>query len=460
MVRHIRAIGAHRGRSLEQEHPPDITQGSLARSIWHLAWPGMISQLLFMFPNLYDAVWLGQLGREAQAAAGLAMTVRFTMISVLMALSLGSGAVVARYVGARDYDKANTATMQAVILMVVSSGVLGLVGVVLARPLMVLSGADESTLGLAVRYARILFAGLIAMEMVPSLGYMISAAGAPKLMMGMTMWTAGVLLVAEPLMVRWMGLEGAALAMVGSQTVGMLWGLGLLVAGRAPVRLDLRHLGLDIPVIRQILRVATPAVLQRGTPNVAMSLLTRMIAAYGAPTLAAWIVARRLFDVAQIPSQGLSRAAPALVGQNLGAGQPGRAVGAVRSLARLVALTMVVILGLLTLFAPQVMALFSDDAETTALGAHILRVLGVGYLFFALNYVYDSAQGGAGDTLSPMVINLVALWVLQVPLAYVLSRGAGLGANGIWLALVLGWGLQLVLMWLRYRQGRWKSKRI
>jgi putative MATE family efflux protein len=438
----------------------DITQGSLAHNVRYLAWPIIVSQLLFMVPGLYDAMWLGRLGSGAQAAAGLATSVRITMISVLMALSGGSGAVVARYVGAKDHETANLAVLQAVILMAVASGSLGAIGFAFAEPLMRLAGADADVLPLAVRYARILFAGLVAMEMVPSVSGMLNAAGAVNVGLTMRLWSMVTILVAEPLLVRWLGLEGAVLALVGSNTVGMLWGLGVLVAGRAPVRIDLRNLRLDLPTMGRIVRIALPAVVQRGTPNVAMSLLMRLVSGYGAAMLAAWVVARRILSFAQIPGMGLARVAPAMVGQNLGAGQPGRAEKAVGLIARLVVGTMVLVLGVLALFAPQVMALFSEDAESVSTGAHIIRVLSVGYLAFTFNGVYDAAQGGAGDTVSPMAINLVALWLIQIPLAYLLPRAFDLSANGIWIALAIGWCAQAALMVWRYRQGRWKSKQI
>jgi len=438
----------------------DVTQGSLAHNIWHLTWPNAVSQMLFTLPGVYDAVWLGKLGRDAQAAAGLTMSVRFTMISVLMALSLGSGAVVSRYVGAKDQKKANLAVLQAIILMVTASGSLGLIGIIFARPLLTLAGANAATLPLALRYARIIFAGLIAMEMVPSVGFMINAAGAPKVMLGMTLLSTGTLLVVEPLLVDWIGLEGAALALISSNGIGMLWGLAVLAAGRAPVRLDPRNLRLDLPMMGRILRVALPAILQRGSPNLAMSYFTRLVSSYGAPTLAAWVVVRRIFGVALIPSTGLSRATPAMVGQNLGATQPERAARSVSLIARAATLVGGCILGLLAFFAPQVMALFSRDAETISIGVHVIQMLSLGYLALTLNFVLDAAQAGAGDTLSPTIINLISSWLIQVPLAYLLSRSVGLKADGIWLALVLGWILQAALMLLRFRQGRWKLKRI
>lgn len=442
------------------ERQREITQGRLGRTIWRLAWPVILSQALLMFPNLYDAVWLGQLGPEAQAAAGLAQSVRYTMISVLMALSGGSGAVVARFVGAQDKENADLAVMQAVFMMVVSSGTLGAVGVVLVRPLMKLAGADAAVLPYAVRYARVLFAGLIAMELVPSIGFMLNAAGAPQVLLAMALWSGGTLLVAEPLLTRWLGAAGAALALIGGNVVGMLWGLGILVSGRGPVHLDLRHLRIDRRMMARILRVAVPAVVQRGTPNLANSLQIRLVSSYGASTLAAWIVVRRVFQFATIPSMGLSRVCPPMVGQNLGAGQPERAERAVWTTARVAAVTGSFILGLLALSAPQVLQLFASDPATLATAVHVVRVLSVGYLAFSLATVFDMAQAGAGDTLSPMLINVAALWLIQLPVAYVLSRVAGLEENGIWLAMVLGWFVQLALMWLRFRQGRWKLKRV
>ena len=441
-------------------HPRDVTQGSLTRHIWRLTQPITISQMLFMWPDIYDALWLGKLGPHAQAAAGLTMSVRFTMVSVLMALSLGSGAVVARYVGAKDQDRANLAVLQAVILMIAASGGLGLAGTALARPLLVLAGADSATLPLAVRYARIIFAGLIAMEMVPSVGFMMTAAGAPQVLLGMTLFSTGTLLVAEPLLMSRLGVEGAALALIAANGIGMLWGMGMLTAGRAPVRLDLRHLRVDLPMMGRILRITLPAILQRGAPNLAMTYLTRLVSAYGAPTLAAWVIVQRISNFALIPTMGLSRTLPAMVGQNLGAAQTDRAARSVSLTARATVLVGGTILGLLALLAPQVLALFSRNAETISIGTRAIRMLGMGYLGLALNYVFDAAQAGAGDTLSPMIINLISMWLIQVPLAYLLSRPVGLRANGIWLALAVGWIVQAMLMRWRFQQGKWKLKQI
>jgi putative MATE family efflux protein len=388
------------------------------------------------------------------------MSVRFTMVSVLMALSMGGGAVVARYLGAKDQKGANLAALQGIILMLIASGGLGLVGLVFARPLMQLAGADAETLPLAVRYSRIIFGGLIAIEMVPAMGSMFVAAGAPRLMLNMTLCSGLTLLASDPLLVHWLGLEGAALAFVGGHVVGMLWGFRMLFTGRAPVRLDPRNLRLDLPMMGRILRVSLPAVVQRGAPNLAMSLLTRFVSWYGASALAAWVIVQRAFGFALIPGMGLANSTSAMVGQNLGAAQPERATRSVGLIARAAGLVNGGVIALLALLAPQVLTLFSQDAETVRVGVHVVQALSLGYLAFTLSAVFGAAQTGAGDTMPPMLINTAASWLVLIPLAYLLPRLTGLEADGIWLALTLSWSVQAALLNLRFRQGRWKLKQV
>jgi len=141
----------------------DITHGRLRDNIWQLSWPLMISQGLSFFPGLYDAYWLGQLGSYALAAATIAITLRITLISVLMALSGASAAVISRYVGAEEHELANRAATQAVILFVLASGGLGILGLVFIEPLLTLAGASGDLLAPTIAYARVIFAGLIAL---------------------------------------------------------------------------------------------------------------------------------------------------------------------------------------------------------------------------------------------------------------------------------------------------------
>ena len=445
----------------------DYTSGHLARNIWDLSWPSVVSMTLLNVPNLLDGVWIGRLGAEALAAAGIGMALRVTMISPLMALSGAGGAVVARYVGAKDQERANLAVLQAVLLFVVAAGVIGLIGLAFIKPLLGLAGATGELLPLAVSYVRIIFIGLIAMEMVPSVGFMLVAAGSPELSLRVNLLVSLVIMASEPILVLGLGpfpslgLAGAALALVLGNSCGMLYALFLLLTRQAPVWIDVHRLRLDGEVMARIVRIALPAVIQRGTPNLAQSILLRLISAYGAAPLATYNLVMRIFNsFALTPSMGTSRAAAALVGQNLGARQPERAEKAAMSIAAVSPVLAICLLGIATLSNRMILALFTADAEVIAQGAHIMSIIGLGQIFYMVSLAFDSSLTGAGDTVSPMVINTLTLWAVQLPLTYLLSRGLGWRSEGIWWAIVISQVCLATLMTLRFRQGRWKLKEI
>jgi putative MATE family efflux protein len=305
-----------------------------------------------------------------------------------------------------------------------------------------------------------IFAGLIPMELLPSLGGMLDAAGATKTRLAMNVTAIAWCLLTEPFLVRALGIEGAALTAVSYSLVGTLVGLVALGAGAAPIRVRLPSLRPDLSMMRKIGQVALPAILQRGLPNLAMSMLLRLVARHGETALAAWVVVTRICNFVMVPAMGLARTTPALVGQNLGAQKPRRAARAAHRVAWLVLLVSLLLFGALAAFAPAVMGLFSVDPGTIRLGARVIRLVSLGYAALSLYYVFDGVLSGAGDTVSPMIVNVLALWGVQIPLAFVLSRFTPLGVDGIWLALVLGWLLQAGLVGWRVWQGAWQEQRV
>lgn len=439
----------------------DITHGRLRDNIWQLSWPLMISSGLSFLPGVYDAYWLGRLGADALAAATIAITLRVTLISVLMALSGASAAVISRYVGAEEHELANQAATQAVILFVVASGGLGVLGLIFIGPLVTLAGATGDLVSPTIAYARVLFAGLIAMEMVPSMGNMLSSSGNPQLSLQMNLLTLGSFLVLEPVLIGlgW-GVTGAALALVLANTAGMCYGLYLLVSGRAAVRIEPRYVRPDWAMMWRILRIALPGIIQKGAPNLANTILLRFMAGYGAVPVAVYSLFSRQTSLLLAPAFGLSGAAPAMVGQNLGAGQPARAVRAVHLIAAAVVSLSGLLLGLLALFPGPAFAAFTQDAATIAAGVQAIGVLALYRLLMMLGTVMDYSLSGAGDTVSPMIVNFIALFMVQLPAAWLLSSYAGWGVTGIFWALVLGMTVQALLMTLRFRQGRWQRVRI
>jgi len=444
----------------------DYTSGSIAHNLWSLSWPITLSMLLFTVPNALDGVWLGRLGSSALAAAGLAMSLRITMISPLMSLSMAGGAVVARYVGSRDLENADRATFHVVLMMVISSGSIGIVGLIFKERLLHLIGAREAVLPLAVQYVRIIFIGLISMEMVPSLSGVFNAAGNPKVSLRIYLIVGFSTLILEPFLVLGIGffpgfgIMGASLALVVANTLGTLYAFYVLFTGKAKARLNVHHLKLERSMMQRIIRIALPALIHRFTPNLAQTILMRFISAYGSIPLAAYGIAMRVFGLALIPCTGLARTTGVMVGQNLGAKKPERSEQAAYTIAALIAMIAVLTVISLSLFARPIMGIFNRESEVIGEGVGLMHILSIGQIFFMVNMAMEGGLVGAADTVSPMVINIVSLWLFQLPLIYLLSRITSSGATGIWVTLIISRLIQCMVTTLRFRQGRWKLKKI
>ena len=439
----------------------DITHGRLRDNIWQLSWPLMISSGLSFFPGLYDAYWLGRLGPYALGAATLAISLRITLISVLMALSGASAAVISRFVGARDHELANRAATQAILLFVIASGGLGILGLIFLEPLLTLAGASGDLLAPTIAYGRVIFVGLIAMEMVPSMGDMLSSSGNPQLSLQMNLLTLFSFLVLEPLLIGlgW-GVTGAALALVLANTAGMFY--GLYPAGERPGR-GADRMALCPPGLahdethpahrRARRRAARHPQPGEHDPHAFHGGLRR-----GAP--GGLQPVRSADGVAADPRQRVGRRRP-----GHGGAKPRRTAAGARRPRRqphrpAAVLVASLLLGLLAIFAEPVMALFTQDPATIAAGVHAIRVLALYRVLMTLGLVMDGGLTGAGDTVSPMVVNFIALWLVMLPAVWLLSTYFGWGVNGIWWGLVIGMGVQALLMTLRFRQGRWQQRRI
>jgi len=446
--------------------PRDYTSGSLVRNIWDLGLPLAGSSLLFSLPSIAESYWLGKVSRTALAAASMGMALRIVLISLIMGVSTGGMALVARHVGAREQEAADRATEQTQLLIVGAAVLLGAVGYTFAPALLRLMGAEGDTWGEAVRYARVIFVGLWAMELIPSMGAVLRGAGSADWAFRINVVSTGALLLLQPLLTLGLGplpalgVQGAALAQVLGNTVGVAFQQMVFLTGRARVRIRLKDLGVDRHMMARILRLALPSSVERFMPNLAQTIMLKLVAAWGETTLAGYAVTTRLFGLAMMVTMGFGGAAPTLVGQNLGARKPTRAERSAWLVAAIACGLVVVTLIPLAWGAPRAIALFNSDPEIVAVGVRCLRIMALGRVFLTLATVIAMALRGAGDTLSPMWISTGTLWLVQIPLTYALPRIAGWGVTGLWVALTITPLVTAGAVCLRFLQGHWKTIRV
>ncbi len=450
----------------EARRPRDYTSGSLNRNIWLLAVPMFLEMGLVSLFRVADMFWVGKLGPEALAAVTIGENIRWALSGLAMGQGIGGLAVVARRIGEKDEEGANHATLQAVILALGLALSLSATGYAFSEPMLRLLGTEAEVMPEGLAFLRVTFAGLAGFLMVPILNSLLRGAGEARLALVVRVLAYGLGLLVEPVLIfGWgplpgFGVAGAALALVGSQWVGFLLQLGILFSGRARIRIDLRQIRFDLPLMVKIFRIALPSTIQMTLRSFSRATLLGVVALYGTFAVAAYGVAARVFMTVFVPGFGLGNAAATLVGQNLGAEKPERAAHSAWLIAGYNAGLMIACSALIVPFAEPIIAAFNDTPEVVALGAQALRIFAVGYVFSALGSVLARGLDGAGNTLPAMVINLMTLWGIQIPLAWLFSSLLGWGTTGLWAGISVANVANGLIFAYWFRRGRWKHREV
>jgi putative MATE family efflux protein len=444
----------------------DLTSETLGRAILLLAVPMVLEMVMESIFAISDIFWVSKLGADAVSVGVCTESLMTIIYTLAMGLAMGTGAVVGRRTGAKDSDGAARGAVQAIVLGTIAAAVVGLVGAIAGPWLLALMGAPAGSLAIGGAYARVMIGGSITVLLLFVINAAFRGAGDASITMR-TLWLAnGINIVLGPCLIfGWgpfprLGVTGAAVATTIGRGVGVLFQLRALVRGRGRLRLSREHLVLDAKVQRTILRLSASGTVQTFIGMASWLPLNSIVARFGANVLAGYGIAFRVVMFALLPAWGLGNAAATLVGQNLGARQPERAERAVWRAAFYNFVFLGSVGVLLVVFAGEVVRLFSRDPEIVASGGRCLRIVAAGFLFYAYGMVVTQAFNGAGDTRTPMLINVIAFWVWEIPAAYFLSGPAGFGPTGVFFAIAAAFSLGAILGVALFRRGRWKSVQV
>jgi Na+-driven multidrug efflux pump len=251
---------------------------------------------------------------------------------------------------------------------------------------------------------------------------------------------------------------GEALATNIGRGAGVLLQLWALTRGDGRISLSARHLVLRWDIIARLLRISATGMMQYFIATASWVGMVRIIAMFGSPALAGYTIAIRVVVFTILPSWGLSNAAATLVGQNLGAGEPDRAERSVW-LSGFYNMLFLGLVSIAFIFMPEpIIRIFTDDPDVVRVGTGCLRIIAYGYMAYAYGMVVVQAFNGAGDTLTPTLINLGCFWMLQIPLAYSLAVNFEFEYSGVFSAILIAETVMaFAAIWL-FRRGKWKSQ--
>ena len=444
----------------------DYTSLGVRKAIVLLAIPMILEMLMESLFAVVNIFFVGRLGSSALATVGLTESVLMIIYSVGMGIGMAATAMVARRVGGKDYHQAGSATFQLLLTGGTIALIMGISAAFFAADILSMMGADEEVIAVGTIYAQIILGGNIAIILLFLINGAFRGAGQPHLSMR-ALWIAnGANIILDPLLIfGWgpipaMGLEGAAWATTAGRSIGVMYQLYHLLNGKHLLKIVRSNLVINFAVIIKILRVSSGGMGQFLIESASWIFLTRIMAEFGSQALAGYTIAFRVIIFTLLPAWGLSSAAATLVGQNLGAQKAKRAELSVWLTARYNVIFLAVVTLCFILFGEYVARFFTDDPVVIMLASEALRIITLGYVFFGLGMVMVQAFNGSGDTRTPALINIFVLWLIEIPMAYILAITFGLEATGIFIAIAFCHSLHALLSWWLFRQGKWKSVRV
>jgi putative MATE family efflux protein len=408
------------------------------------------------------------IGYEGNAAIGVSWQIFLVVIVFIASLFTGQAVLVARYVGAGDVDKVNRTVQQALLTAIAMYAVMGPVGYFLTPSLLDLVNASPEVRALALPFLRINFSFSIGMLLFFMLTSALRAAGDSRtpLRLGVTMTILNVIL--NIILIRgWgpipaLGTAGSAMGtVIASSTVSayalyQLFGNKLVI--KFPEHMDWRP---DWTIIRALFRFGLPTGVQGIAMNVAGVTLLRFIGSldHSAAAQAAYAIGyTELFSLITWTSVGLMGAAATIAGQNLGAGQPDRAVLGVHTASR-IGIYVAAGVGFCFIAFPGTLlrAFGATEPAVATIGEQLLQYLAVSGFFITIALTYTGGLQGTGDTRSPLFITLASQIAVPIGMCLVIQEMRPLQPADIWLAIVLGHFTRCVLTVLRFRQGKWRA---
>jgi len=444
----------------------DFTTGSLNRAVVLLAIPMVLEMALESLFAVVDVFWVGRLGANAVATVGLTESLLSLIFAVGFGLGLSTTAMVARRVGEKDPKGAATAGVQAIFIGLATSLAFGIPSYLYAPRLLRVMGASPEIVALGSGYARIALGGCGAIVMLFLNNAIFRGAGDAAMAMRL-LWVSNIInLLLDPCLIfGWgpfprLGVTGAALATLTGRSIGVLYQFYRLLRGTERIHILVSQVRVNAGVLLRLLRVSLTGILQFAIADVSWIALVRIVSVFGAAALAGYTIAIRILIFVLLPSWGLSNAAATLVGQNLGANQPERAEQSVWRTG----LYNVLFLGAVGVFfviaAEPVIRLFTNDPAVLPLAVACLRILSYGNVGYAYGMVMLQAFNGAGDTVTPTIVNLFGFWLLEIPLAYVLAIRGKFGTTGVYYSIVIAEAAIAAAGVLIFRRGRWKLQKI
>jgi len=447
-----------------EEH--DYTQGNIKRAVFLLSVPMVLEMMMESVFAIVDIFFVSKLGADAIATVGLTESVITIIYAIAVGLSSAASALVSRRIGEKKDRKAAQSAWQAILTAIAISVLIAVPGLLFAKDILRFMNASDIIVNQMSGYTSIMFGSNIIIMLLFVNNAIFRSAGNPVLSMKV-LWFANLInIILDPILIfGWgpipaFGVQGAAMATTTGRGLAVLLQFYLLWKGKGRIKFNSISFLPDFKIIRKLLKLSFGTVSQHIVATSSWIVLMRFVAVYGSQVLAGYTISLRILFFALLPALGISNAASTLVGQNLGAGNPQRAEKSVWIAGRVNMIVMGITSIVLLLWPKLFLGWLTPEIQIVDLGAVSLRIVSVGMIIYGLGMVLVNAFNGAGDTQTPFKINIFAFWLIEIPLAWVLSSPAGLHQQGVFWSIIIAESFMTFVILYYFKKGNWKLKEV
>jgi putative MATE family efflux protein len=437
----------------------DLTTGRESKLILSFTIPLLIGNVFQQLYAIIDSVIVGHfIGKEGLAVIGAAFPVIFLLISLVIGIASGSTIMIAQYFGAKDIKNIRRTIDTMYIFLFSMAIITSATGMYFSSDIFRILKLPPNLIPDARLYLNVYLSGLIFFFGFNGNLAILRGLGDSKTPMFFLAISTLVNIGLDFLFVLVFktGIVGIALATVIAQAGAFITSVIYLNRTHEIIHLSLKELIFDRKIFKTTLKIGIPSGLQQTFVALGMMALIRIVNDFGTDAIAAYTVAGRIDSFALLPAMNFSIAISTFVGQNLGAGKVGRVKKGFLATWLMNSGISLIVSIIVMLFGHQLMGAFTSDPEVILIGEQYLFIVGAFYILFSTMFIANGVLRGAGDTLIPMFITLMGLWVIRIPVAYFLSRHIGI--NGIWWGVPAAWFVGSVLSVAYYLGGRWKRK--
>ena len=444
----------------------DYTSGSLRKAIVLLAVPMVLEMAMESIFAVVDIFFVSGLGANAVAVVGLTEAVITLIYAIAIGFSMAVTAVVARRIGEKDNHGASITSAQVLIIGFFVALLVAIGSLLYADAILMLMGADDNVITLGKNYTSIMLGGCLTIIYLFIIAAIFRGAGNAIIAMR-ALWIAnGINIVLDPCLIYGygpfpeLGVTGAAIATNIGRGIGALYLLYHLFLGDQRIQLRLHQLKFNSQVALNLLKVSIGGVLQFFIATASWVFLMRIVAQFGSESIAGYTIAIRVALFTFLPAWGLSNATATLVGQNLGAKNATRAEQSVWKTAKYNVIFMLAMGLFIFSFPNWILHVFTTDPIVTKYGVNCLRIIALGYGFFAIGMILTQAFNGSGDTNTPTWINFICFWLIQIPFAYIAANNFNWQTYGVAVSVTLAETLIAAIAYWQFTKGKWKLRKV